>query len=114
MALFLIKLVLEESEWREAGSQAAVSRRGVPVHPIMFDVAPGTVTSVLVAEGPNRYVVQRTEGNMTDRSLMRNPTLKLTTPTWRLAICALSRRVLLDRDYQERKTLPQHERSSLQ
>lgn len=30
MVLVLIKLVLEETEWREAGSQAAISRRGGP------------------------------------------------------------------------------------
>ena len=114
MTLFLIKSVLEVSEWRQAGRQAAVSRRGVPVRPFVFSMTPGNVRSALVAEGPNRPIVQKTEVNMTIWALMRNPTLKLTTPTWRLAICALSRRVLLNRDYQKRKTLPQRERSSLQ
>ena len=52
MTLTLIKLVLEESEWREARSRDAVSRRVIPVRPLALDVIPITVRSTLVAQGP--------------------------------------------------------------
>ena len=68
----------------------------------MFDTTSVNLRSIVVVEGPNRSMVQRIEGNMRDKTLIKNPTLKLTTPTWRLAIRALLRQVLLGRDYQER------------
>ena len=43
MTLTLIKLVLEELDWREARSRAAVSQRVIPVDPLAVDVIPETV-----------------------------------------------------------------------
>ena len=53
MTLVLSKLVLQEMERRQAGSQAANSRRSVPVCPFVVDVTPGIVWSTVVTEGPN-------------------------------------------------------------
>ena len=103
MTLSLIKLALEETDWRKAGSQAAIFSTWWFICPFVFDVTPGTVTSTLLAGGLNHSIVQKIEGNMTSWPLGRNSTFKLTTPTWRLAICALSLRALFDSDYQERK-----------
>ena len=93
---------------------ARSTRRVIPVCLHMFDTTPTTVRSTFVAEGRDRPTAQRTKGNMRDWFLIRNLTLKLTTPTWRLAICALLRGVLLDRDYQERKNASPNKGSSLQ